>query len=146
MQVYDEVHDKSNGNGLDTNGHSGENGHNHHHYCQHHQHHCNHRTNGGAPNKKPIKVDLEYLNTDLVKENPGILSSDPNVITRIKTTNEEHRKKISGTDLIEKFTGDFKETLLVPGEKPVLTAQSNYQNEYKTKLNENNNESKISTA
>ena len=81
-------------------------------------------------------MDMEFLNSDIIKENPNLLN-DPNCITTIKTANEERRKKISGNDLIEKIKGDFKETLILPGEKPKMTAQSNYQNEYKTKLQEN---------
>ncbi len=86
--------------------------------------------------KIPIARDTEFFGSEILKNNPTLLSNDPNVITNIKTSNEEHRKRIRGNNVIESLKGDFKETLIKPGEKPKVTSSSNYGSELKSKLNE----------
>ncbi len=97
-----------------------------------------HRTKSSAESarakkKTPIVYDNEFLNSDYIRENPGVLTN-AKVKTTIKTTTEEHRKKISGQDVIEKVKADFKETVLVPGEKPHVQSTALYDREFKTKL------------
>ena len=83
--------------------------------------------------KTPIVYDTEYLNSDYVRENPGVLH-DMKTKTTIKTTTEEHRKRISGQDVIEKVKADFKETVINPGQLPHVKSTANYEKEFKTKL------------
>lgn len=83
--------------------------------------------------KTPIVYDSEYLSSDLLS---SASTTDPNVVTNIKTTNEEHRKKISGRDVTETIKADFKETVIEPGQLPKVTSSANYEKEYKKKLEE----------
>lgn len=72
-------------------------------------------------------------------------SNDESVTTTLKTTNEEHRKKISGHDVTELVKSNFKETVLEPGALPKVTATANYEKETKSRLDEpsgNNNNNK----
>ncbi len=92
--------------------------------------------NKNKTTKTPIIYDTEYLNSDYVRENPGVIN-DLNTKTTIKTTTEEHRKKISGQDVIEKVKADFKETVFSPGELPHVKSTANYEKEFKTKLDAN---------
>lgn len=85
--------------------------------------------------KTPIVYDNEFLNSDYVRENPGIIN-DLNTKTTIKTTTEEHRKRITGQDVTEKIKADFKETVLAPGEKPHVSSTALYEKEFKSKLGE----------
>lgn len=80
--------------------------------------------------KTPIVYDAEFLQSDLLK------NADPNLVTSLKTTNEEHARKISGNDVTEVNKSDFKETLLEPGQLPKVTASANYEKVTKSKLNE----------
>lgn len=83
--------------------------------------------------KTPIVYDTEYMNSEFIRENPNILN-DQSTITSIKMTNEEHRKRIRGNDVTETIKADFKETVIKPGELPVVTSKSNTNLEYKSKL------------
>jgi hypothetical protein len=85
--------------------------------------------------KTPIARDTEFFGSDILKRNPNLMS-DPNVITNLKTTNEEHRKKIKGNSVIESLKGDFKETVLKPGETPKVTSSSSYGSQLKSNLYE----------
>ena len=85
--------------------------------------------------RKPIANDTEYLSSEILQRNPGLLS-DQSVITNIKVTNEEHRKKIKGNDVIESLKTDYKETVIKPGESPKVTSSGTYGKEFKTKMNE----------
>ena len=94
------------------------------------------RTSSDSKSKKtktPIVYDTEYLNSDYVRENPGVIN-DMNTKTTIKTTTEEHRKRISGQDVTENVKADFKETVLSPGERPHVQSTALYEKEYKSKL------------
>jgi len=91
-------------------------------------------SNPAKKGKTPIVYDQEYLNSDYVRENPGVLNNQ-NVKTTIKTTTEEHSKRISGANVTEKVKADFKETVLAPGEKPHTHSTALYEKEFKTKLN-----------
>jgi hypothetical protein len=96
---------------------------------------ANSQTNGSnlkskSYSKTPIIYDAEYLQSDLLKD------VDPTVKATYKTTNEEHRKKISGNDVTELLKSDYKETLLEPGEKPKVTASANYQKQTNSKLDD----------
>lgn len=82
--------------------------------------------------KTPIIYDAEFLQSDLLKD----AQTDPTVTTTLKTSNEEHRKKISGNDVTELTRSGFKETLIQPGEMPKVTASGNYEKETKSKLDE----------
>ena len=73
------------------------------------------------------------MNSEFIRENPNILN-DQSTITSIKMTNEEHRKRIRGNDVTETIKADFKETVIKPGELPVVTSKSNTNLEYKSKL------------
>lgn len=85
--------------------------------------------------KTPIIYDAEFLQSaDLLKEIGGTDSADS--VTTLKTTNEEHRKKISGQDVTERVKSNFKETVLAPGELPKVTATANYEKETKSRLDE----------
>lgn len=140
----------------------------HHHH--HHHHHSNgsrlksasssrlisnQSTSNGALKSKsytktPIIYDSEFLQSDLLKEmgsSGGLtgLSSSDSVTTTLKTSNEEHRKKISGQDVTELVKSSFKETVMEPGVLPKVTAKSNYAKETKSRLDEtsgNNNNNK----
>ena len=85
--------------------------------------------------RTPIARDTEFLGSEILKNHPTLISN-PDVITSIKTTNEEHRKKIKGNNVIESLKGDFKETVIKPGEMPKVTTSSTYGSELKSKLNE----------
>ncbi|CAF0712705.1 unnamed protein product [Brachionus calyciflorus] len=80
--------------------------------------------------KTPIVYDMEYLNSDLVNNNL-LTSGGASLVTNVKTTNEEHRKKISGSDVKETLRADYKETVIKPGEVPVVTSSANYEKEYR---------------
>jgi len=90
-------------------------------------------TSSTKKTKTPIVYDTEYLNSEFIRENPNILNN-PTTITSIKTTNEEHRKKIKGKDVTETIRADFKETVIKPGELPVVTSKANFEKELKSKL------------
>ena len=81
-----------------------------------------------------IVRDSEFLGSEILQSNPALLR-DPNMITNIKTTTEEHRKKIRGNEVLESLKGDSKETVIKPGEAPKVTSSSNYGSELKSKLN-----------
>lgn len=91
--------------------------------------------------KTPIVYDGEYLQSDLIKH--ANLPSDPSLITSIKTTNEEHRKKITGDSLIESVKADFKETVIEPGKLPKVTSSANYEKEHKTNLHSPSSDSNL---
>lgn len=93
----------------------------------------NHTSSDSRTKKTPIVYDTEYLNSDYVRENPGVIN-DMNTKTTIKTTTEEHRKRISGQDVTEKIKADFKETVLSPGERPHVQSTALYEKEFKSKL------------
>ncbi len=104
-------------------------------YIKQRSHKLKSSTESGKTKKKtPIVYDNEFLNSDYIRENPGVINN-PGVKTTIKTTTEEHRKRISGQNVIEKVKADFKETVLAPGEKPHVQSTALYDREFKTKLN-----------
>jgi len=92
------------------------------------------------PTKKIRIKQKHHNNNDNNNENSNsmmynINKNDQNVITTVKTSNEERRKKITqDNEVTERVKGDYREEVFVPGEKPKVTSQSNYQNEIKHKL------------
>ena len=95
------------------------------------------RSERSKASKTPIVYDNEFLGSDFIRENPGVMT-DLNTRTTIKTTTEEHTKRVSGKDnsVTEKVKADFKETVLVPGEKPHVSSSALYEKQFKTKLSD----------
>lgn len=82
--------------------------------------------------KTPILYDKEFLQSaDLLRQ---MGEADETTTRTLKTTNEEHRKKISGHDVTELVKSNFKETVLEPGALPKVTATGNYEKETKSRL------------
>lgn len=82
---------------------------------------------------KPIVYDNEFLSSDFIRENPGVMT-DMKTKTTIKTTTEEHTKRTNGKDVTEKVKADFKETVLAPGERPHVSSTALYEKQFKSKL------------
>jgi hypothetical protein len=85
--------------------------------------------------KTPIVYEIDDSTRTLVNETKNSLlssSNNDNVITKIKTSTEEHIKRIKEEgDVINKVKKNYKETVLQPGLPAQVTASSNY--EYETK-------------
>ena len=96
-------------------------------------------SSSGASSSRSRPFDLHTLTVDDGLSGSASLVanySDPHYITTVKTSEEERRKKISGNEVLESVRGEFKETLFKPGELPKLTAQSQYENAFKSKLDD----------
>lgn len=101
----------------------------HHHYTRHHKQKSDEKSK--STSRTPIIYDNEYLNSDLIRNNPSLISGDPSTITNVRLSNEEHRKKISNSGVRETLKADYKETVIRPGQMPVVTSSANYEKELK---------------
>ncbi|RNA44605.1 microtubule-actin cross-linking factor isoforms 1 2 3 5-like [Brachionus plicatilis] len=82
--------------------------------------------------RTPIVYDAEYLSSDLIRDSGGLV--DRSAVTNVRLTNEEHRKRTSASGVKETLKADFKETVIRPGQLPVVTSSANYEKEYKRDL------------
>ena len=90
--------------------------------------------------KTSIVYDCEYLNSDLIRQNPDWLvpGQDGSLVTNVKRTNEEHRRKLGADGAVrESLKADYKETVIRPGQVPVVTSSANYEKNFNNNLDTN---------
>ncbi len=79
--------------------------------------------------KATARIKRDDLNSDLLHSNPEILADSAHLVTSVKTSSEEGRRRFrENGDVLEMTRSQFKETVHAPGERARVTAAGNYAN------------------